>query len=67
MKVVYGKRFSCSAIEWIKKFYANPIFRIDGRTDNLTMLRLVESHCVPVLTDGIEISHFLDERERSKI
>ena len=69
VKVVCGKCFCCSASERIKKFYrcANAIFRIDGRSDDLTMLRLIESHCVPVLTYGIEISHFQDERERSKI
>ena len=69
VNVVSGKKFGCSAVERIKKFYrcANAIFRIEGRSDDLTMLRLVESHCVPVLTYGIEISHLSDVRERSKI
>ena len=31
------------------------------------MLPLVQSHCIAVLTYGIEISHFSDPRERSKI
>ena len=31
------------------------------------MLRLVESHCVPILTYGIEIAHFSDSQEKSKI
>ena len=67
--VVSGKRFGCTATERIKKFYrcANAIFRIEGRSDDLTMLRLVEAHCVPLLTYGMEIAHFSDPGERSKI
>ena len=69
VNLVSGKEFGCSAVERIKKFYrcANAIFRIEGRSDDLTMLHLVQSHCVPVLTYGIEISHLSDVRERSKI
>ena len=64
-----GSRFSCSANERIKKFYrcANAIFRIEGWSDDLTMLRLIESHCLPILTYGIEVTHFPDARERSKL
>ena len=67
--LVSGRRFRCSATERIKKFYrcANAIFRIDGRSDDLTMLRLVESHCLPILSYGMEIAHFSDACERSKI
>ena len=69
VNLVSGRRFGCSAVDRIKKFYrcANAIFRIDGRSDDLTMLRLVQSHCVPILTYGIEITHFSDSREKSKI
>ena len=64
-----GKQFGCSVTERIRKFYrcANAIFRIEGRSDDLTMLQLVVSHCVPILTYGMEIVHFSDTRERSKI
>ena len=64
-----GSRFCCTANERIKKFYrcANAIFRIEGWSDDLTMLQLIESHCVPILTYGIEVSYFSDVRERSKI
>ena len=67
--LVSGRNFSCSASERIKKFYrcANAIFRIEGWSDDLTMLRLVESHCLPMLTYGIEVAHFPDARERSKM
>ena len=69
VKIVSGRRFSSCATERIKKFYrcANAIFRIEGRSDDLTMLRLIESHCIPLLTYGIEITHFSDARQRSKI
>ena len=69
VSLVSGRRFGCSAYERIRKFYrcANAIFRIEGRSDDETMLRLVESHCVPMLTYGMEIAHFSDYRERSKI
>ena len=49
-------RFMCSSVDRIKKFYkcSNAIFRIDGYSEDLTMLRLVESHCVPILTYCID-------------
>ena len=67
--LVSGLTFKCSATERIRKFYkcANAIFRIDGRSDDLTMLSLVETHCVPILTYGIEIAEFYDASQRSKI
>ena len=52
-----NKCFDCSVTERIKKFYrcANAILRIDGRSNDTEMLRLVESHCVPILTYAIEV------------
>ena len=69
VNVVSGRKFGCSVTERIKIFYrcANAIFRVEGRSDDLTLLRLVEAHCVPVLTYGIEIARFSDAREGSKI
>lgn len=57
--LVSGKFFSCSVSDRIKKFYkyANSISRVEGRSNDLTMLRLMEAHCVPVLTYGLEIIH----------
>ena len=67
--LVSSQSFKCSATERIRKFYkcANAIFRIEGRSDDLTMLSLVETYCVPVLTYGIEVADFLDAGQRSKI
>ena len=31
------------------------------------MLRLVESHCVPILTYGMEVANFSDHKEKSRI
>ena len=66
--LISGPRFKCSFLDRIKKFYksANAIFRIDGRSDDLIMLSLVETHCVPILTYGIEIAE-LERCEWSKI
>ena len=64
-----GKTFGCSVSERIKKFYrcANAIFRIDGHSDDLVMLSLVETHCVPLLTYAVEIVHVADRDERRQL
>ena len=69
MDLVSGKKFGCTPVDRIKKFYrcANAIFRIEGRSDDLIMLRLVEAHCVPILTYGIEVAQHNDQSERSKL
>ena len=67
VQVVRGSRFGCTVTDRIKKFYrcANAIFRIEGRSDDETMMRLVESHCLPILTYGMESAR-LSAQERSK-
>ena len=64
-----SKVFNCSIREQVKKFYrsANGIFRIEGRSNDTVMLRLMESHCVPILTYGIEIVHVIDRDERRQL
>ena len=64
-----GKTFECSMKERIKKFYrcANAIFRIDGRSNDMVMLKLVETHCVPILTYGIEVIHVSNRDERRQL
>ena len=68
-KLVSNKKFSCTVVDRIKKNYkcANAIFRIEGRSDDLTMLKLIEAHCVPILTYAIEVTVFSDRNEQSKI
>ena len=64
-----GKLFSCSIRDKISKFYksANAILRIDGRSDELVMLRLLETHCTPILSYAIEVIHVTDTDERRKL
>ena len=69
VKLVSGKKFGCTVVDRIKKYYkcANAIFRIEGKSDDLTMLKLIEAHCVPILTYAIEVTVLTDRSERSKI
>ena len=49
--------FNCCVSEKVRKFYRalNCILRIEGRSNDLLVLRLIEIHCIPILTYGIEI------------
>ena len=64
-----GRYFSCSIKERITTFCrsANSNFRIDGHSNDTVMLRLIESHCVPLLTYAIEIVHVSDRDERRQL
>ena len=64
-----GKVFNCSVTDRIKNFYrcANSILRIDGRSNDMVMLRLIETHCVPLITYGIEIVHVVNRDERRQL
>ena len=61
--------FNCCILEKIKKFYraSNHIFRIDGKSNDLLMLRLVETHCIPILTYGIEVISIADRDARRQL
>ena len=61
-----GPRFSCCVKETISKFYraANAVLRVEGRSDDIVMLRLLESHCISILTYAIEIVHVSDQKQR---
>ena len=64
-----GKIFDCSVVDRVKKFYrcANAILRIDGRSNDMVMLHLMETHCVPLLTYAIEIVHVVNRDERRQL
>ena len=64
-----GPKFGCCISEKIRKFYraANGIFRIEGRSNDILTLRLVESHCIPILTYGIEVIHVADQDTRRQL
>ena len=63
------KSFNCSVSEKIKAFYrcANAILRIEGRSDEIVMLHLLETHCVSVLTYAIEVISVADRDERRRL
>ena len=45
----------------------NAILRIEGRSDDLVMLRLLESHCLPILTYGIEVIDVHDRDDKRQL
>ena len=64
-----GSSFNCSVKDRIKSFYRslNGILRVEGRSDDLILLRLIEAHCLPILTYGIEIIHVANRDERRSL
>ena len=67
--LLHGPKFGCSVDETLCKFYraANSILRVDGRSDDVVMLRLLKTHCVSVLSYAIEVIHVADRNKRSKM
>ena len=67
--VVSHKRFNCCIEEKVKSFYrsANAILRIEGRSNDLVMLQLLEAHCVSILSYGIEVLHVANADTRRKL
>ena len=63
------KQFNCSIDEKVKSFYrgANTILRIDGRSDEIVMLKLLESQCVSILSYAMEVIHVIDRDERRRL
>ena len=53
----------------MKKFYrcTNSIFRIEGMSNDMVMFRLIETHCVPLLSYAIEIVNVLNRDERRQL
>ena len=41
--------------------------RCEGRSDDMVLLRLIETHCVPILTYGMENAHVVDPDERRSL
>ena len=64
-----GNQFSCCVKDKLCSFYRalNSIVRIDGRPDELVLLRLLEAHCLPILTYGIEIIHVVNRDDRRQL
>ena len=53
----------------MKAFYRslNAILRVEGRSDDMVLLRLIEAHCVPILTYAVEVIHVADRHERRSL
>ena len=64
-----GPRFGCSVSERVKAFYRclNSILRVEGRSDDLVLLRLIEAHCVPILSYAIEMTEVANRDERRSL
>ena len=61
-----GPVFDCCVKKTLAKFYRslNSIIRIKGRSDDMVMLRLLEAHCLPILTYAIETIHSIHISDR---
>ena len=64
-----GPRFGCSVSERVKSFYRslNSILRVEGRSDDMVLLRLIEAHCVPILSYAVEMTDVANRDERRSL
>ena len=64
-----GHRFSCSVSDRVKSFYRslNSILRVEGRSDDMVLLWLLEAHRLPLITYAIEISYIADRDEKRSL
>ena len=64
-----GPRYGCSVSDRVKSFYRslNSILRVEGRSDDMVLLRLIESHCVPILSYAIETTDVSNRDERRSL
>ena len=69
IKLRSHKNFDCSIDDKVKAFYrcAYAILRIEGRSDEIVMLHLLETHCISILTYAIEVIFVADRDERRKL
>ena len=56
-------------MEKVKSFYRslNSILRVEGRSDDMVLLRLLEAHCVPILTYAVEMIHVANRDEKRSL
>ena len=64
-----GAKFGCCVKEKLGSFYrsVNGILRVEGHTDELVRLRLLEAHCLPILTYAIEVIHVSNRDDRRQL
>ena len=63
------KQFNCCIEEKVKSSYrrANAILRIEGCSNDLVMLQLLETHCISILSYGIEVIFVANADTRRKL
>ena len=61
-----GKRYGCSVTDRVKSFYRalNSILRIDGRSNDMILLQLIETHCLSILSYAIEVVEIANRDEK---
>ena len=66
---IHSPHFSSCVDETLKKFYraSTTILRVDGRSDDMVMSWLLETHCVSVLAYAIEVVDIADRRQKSEM
>ena len=64
-----GHKFGCSVTPCVKAFYRslNSILRTEGRSDDMVLLRLIEAHCVPLLSYAIDVIHIANRDEQRSL
>ena len=69
VKIRANKSFDCCIDDKIKSFYrsANAILRIEGRSNEMVMLQLMESHCLSILTYAIDVIRVANSDERRRL
>ena len=67
--LVSHTKFNCCIEQKLRKFYRsmNSILRVEGRSNDTMMLKLIESHCLPILTYAIETITVCDRDKRRQL
>ena len=62
-------KFNCCIEQKLRKFYrsVNSILRVEGRSNDLLMLQLLETHCLPILTYAIEVITVCNRDKRRQL
>ena len=64
-----GRCFGCAVADRVQSFYRslNSILRIGGVSNDMVLLRLIETHCVPILSYAIEVTVVANRDERRSL
>ena len=64
---IWESMFNCCVEGKLRKFYwcLNAILRVEGRSDDMITLQLLETHCISILTYGIE-GFYISQRDKRR-